>query len=110
MSSDEELEELRRKRILELQRQLSSEQQQVDQQRTINAQKENVLRQILTPDARQRMNRIKLVKPEFIERLELQLILIAQSGRVQLPINDKQLKQMLQQLQPSRGKITFRRI
>jgi programmed cell death protein 5 len=110
LSSDEELEELRKKKILELQRQLSSEQQHVEQQRTINAQKENVLRQILTPEARQRMNRIKLVKPEFVERLELQLIQIAQSGRIQLPINDKQLRQMLQQLQPSRTKMTFRRV
>jgi programmed cell death protein 5 len=110
LSSDEELEGLRKKRIAELQRQLSSENQQVEQQRTINAQKDNILRQILTPEARQRMNRIKLVKPEFVERLELQLIQIAQSGRIRLPINDQQLKQMLHQLQPSRGKITFRRV
>jgi programmed cell death protein 5 len=110
LSSDEELEELRKKRVVELQRQLSSENQQVEQQRTINAQKDNILRQILTPEARQRMNRIKLVKPEFVARLELQLIQIAQSGRIRLPINDQQLKQMLHQLQPSRGKITFRRV
>ena len=112
MGSDKDLdlEELRKKRILELRQQLTNEQQQADRQRTFNAQKEAILRQILTTEARQRMNRIKLVKPEFIDQLELQLIQVAQSGRIQLPIDDTQLKQMLQRLQPSRGKITFRRI
>ncbi|MCK5403129.1 hypothetical protein KAI60_03355, partial [Candidatus Bathyarchaeota archaeon] len=68
------------------------------------------LREILTSEARQRLNRIKLVKPDFIAKLELQLIQIAQSGRVRLPINDEQLKQILIQLQGVKRETKFRRM
>jgi len=110
MSSDEELEDIRRRRLLELRRQLAEEQQRSEQQREFKVQKEAALRQILTYEARQRLNRIRLVKPEFVEQIELQLIQVAQSGKVRLPIDDRQLKQILAQLQSSRKEITFRRV
>lgn len=96
--------------MLELRKQLAEEQQMGEQQKEFDVQKETALRQILTYEARQRLSRIKLVKPEFVEQIELQLIQIAQSGKVRLPIDDKQLKQILIQLQSSRKEITFRRV
>ena len=105
-----DLDEIRRRRELELRRQLASEQQQSEQQKLLEKQKEAVLRQILTYEARQRLSRIRMVKPQFVEQIELQLIQIAQSGRVNLPINDDQLKEILIRLQSSPKKITFRRV
>lgn len=110
MSSDEDLEEIRRRKMLELRRQLSEEQQRSEQQKDLQVQKEAALRQILTYEARQRLNRLKLVKPEFVEQIELQLIQIAQGGKVRLPIDDDQLKRILIQLQSSKKEITFRRV
>lgn len=110
MSSDDELEEIRRRRLLELRRQLTEEQQKGEQQKEFEVQKEAALRQVLTYEARQRISRIKLVKPEFAEQVELQLIQVAQSGKVKLPINDAQLKQILVQLQSGKKEITFRRV
>ena len=44
------------------------------------------------------------------EQIELQLIQVAQSGRVKLPINDAQLKTILRNLQAPKREIKFRRI
>jgi programmed cell death protein 5 len=110
LSGDEELEELRRRRALELQQQVSQEQQQTEAQKQLELQKQALMRQILTQEARQRLANLKMVKPEFASQLELQLIQIAQQGRVQLPIDDKQLKEMLRRLQSGRKEIKIRRV
>ena len=110
MSSNRELEAIRQKRLIELRQQLSEEQQKTEQRQASQVQKQSLLREILTSEARQRLNRIKLVKPDFIAQLELQLIQIAQTGRVRLPINDEQLKQMLIQLQSGKRETKFRRM
>jgi len=108
LSHDRELAELRKKRLLELQRQLAQEQQKAEAQRQVEEQKQSLLRVILTTEARQRLNRIKMVRPNFAEQLELQLIQIAQTGRVSLPITDSQLKTILSRLQPRKREIKFR--
>ncbi len=110
MSSNRELEAIRQKRLIELRQQLAEEQQKTEQNQASQVQKQSLLREILTSEARQRLNRIKLVKPDFIAKLELQLIQIAQSGRVRLPINDEQLKQILIQLQGVKRETKFRRM
>lgn len=110
MSSNSDLDEIRRRRLLELRRQISEDQAKTQEYEKIESQRQGVLRQILTMEARQRLHRIKLVKPEFAAQLELQLIQIAQSGRVKLPVNDEQLRGLLSQLIPSKREMRFRRI
>jgi len=110
LSSDNELDSIRRRRLIELRQQLLEEQSKNEQIQALEMQKQSLLRQILTSEARQRLNRIKLVKPDFASQIELQLIQIAQSGRVRLPINDEQLKQILIKLRPVRREIRFRRM
>lgn len=108
--SDEELEELRKRKLTELQQRLAQEQQKVQMQQQIEMQKQALLRQILTAKARQRLTNLKMVKPDFAEQLELQLIQLAQQGRVNIPITDEQLKDILIRLQPSRRDIKIRRV
>ena len=110
MSSDTELEDLRKRRMQELRRQVEMEQAQAEQQDAVENQKQAALRQVLTPEARQRLTRIKLVKPEFASQLELQLIQTAQTGKVKLPITDEQLRLLLSKLQPEKREIKVRRI
>ena len=110
VSSDSELEEIQRRKLQELRRQLAEEQYVTERQKTLENQKQSLLRQVLTTEARQRLNRIKLVKPTFVQQVELQLIQIAQSGRIKLPINDAQLKSILRNLQSTKRQIKFRRI
>lgn len=107
--SDEELDALRQRRYSELQRAAVDEQRQAESRRQYEAQKQAALKQILTPEARQRLTNIRMVKPEFADQVELQLIQLAQSGRVKLPISDDQLKEALAKLQSSRKEIRIRR-
>ena len=99
MSSDEELQRLRERRMLEIQAQQQQAEEIQRQQQEAVAQKEALMRKILTPEARQRLANIKIVRPEYAAQLELQLLQVAQSGRVKLPINDEMLKRMLAQIQ-----------
>ncbi len=107
--TDEELEELRRRRMAQYQRAALDEQRRSTQQQQVEKQKQAVLRQILTPEARQRLTNIRMVKPEFAEELEMQLIQLAQSGRLQNQVTDEQLKKTLTQLQSQRRDIKIRR-
>jgi programmed cell death protein 5 len=108
--SDEELEELRRRKLLTMQQRMNDEQKQTQAERQVEAQKQALLRQILSPEARQRLTNLKMVKPEFTEQLELQLIQLAQASKLPIPLSDAQLKQILIQLQSRKRETKIRRI
>jgi programmed cell death protein 5 len=108
--SDEELEEIRRKRLLALQHRMTNEQKEAQAEQQLEMQKQALLRQILSPEARQRLTNLKLIKPEFTEQLELQLIQLAQTGKLSIPLSDAQLKQILIQLQSRKREPRIRRI
>ena len=108
-----DLDELRRKRMEELQKQaVASENQQLQQQQMqqeMETQKKQIMMQILTPEARSRLANIRLTKPEFVDQIELQLIQLAQSGRVQNKITDEQLKDLLKRLSGQKREINITR-
>jgi programmed cell death protein 5 len=108
--SDEELEAIRRKKLSAYQQRASGEQKQAQAEQDMEAQKQNLLKQILSPEARQRLTNLKMVKPEFTEQLELQLIQLAQMGKVPIPLSDAQLKQILIQLQSRKRETKITRI
>jgi programmed cell death protein 5 len=107
--SDEELEEIRRRKLLAMQ-QAEDRQKQGQAERQLEAQKQALLRQILSPEARQRLTNLNMVKPEFTEQLELQLIQLAQTGKLPIPMSDAQLKQILIQLQSRKRETKIRRV
>jgi programmed cell death protein 5 len=108
--SDEELDAIRKRKLLALKQRMTDEQRQTQEEQQLEAQKQALLRQILTPEARQRLANLKMVKPEFTEQLELQLIQLAQTGKLPIPISDAQLKQILVQLQSRKRETKIRRI
>ena len=107
--SDEELDAIRRKKLLAMQQKTGKDQEQT-QAEQIETQKQAILKQILSPEARQRLTNLKMIKPEFTEHIELQLIQLAQMGKIQIPLTDQQLKQILIQLQSRKREITIRRV
>jgi programmed cell death protein 5 len=108
--SKEELEALRKRRMLELQQRIAEEQKQAQARQHLESQKQSLLRRVLTPEARSRLTNLKMVKPEFIEQLELELIQLAQQGRIAIPITDEQLKELLVKLQSARRDYKIRRV
>lgn len=64
----------------------------------------------MSPEARQRMTNLRMIKPDFTEQLELQLIQLAQAGKLPIPLSDEQLKQVLVQLQGRKHEMKIRRI
>ena len=109
---DEDLEKLRKKRLQELQQQMSSQdvlEEQELQKQEFDEQKKQILRAILTTQARERLGRIKVARPEMVEEIEKQLILLAQSGRLKNKINDEQLRMLLSKLIPKKRDIKIKR-
>jgi programmed cell death protein 5 len=113
-----ELDEIRRRRMEQLQQQAATQQQganlqQMQQEEQMRQeyeeQKKNALRQILSPEARQRLANLRLTKAELVNAIEMQLIQMAQSGRIQVPVSDDTLKQILRETTGSKREIHITR-
>ena len=109
---DEELENLKKKRLQELQQQAAFQQEldaQEDQNQEFEKQKKMILVKILTPEARERLGRIKIARPKVVENIEAQLIMAAQSGQLKNKINDEQLRILLSKAIPKKRDIKIKR-
>jgi len=106
---DPELEALRQKRMAELQQQQQNQVAQQEQAKQFEAQKQSILRQIMTPEARDRMSNIRLTNPELANSVEMQLIRLSQSGRLQGVITDAMLRDILQKMIPAEREIHIER-
>jgi programmed cell death protein 5 len=107
---DDELQALRRKRIEEMQRRQQDAAAEQKQREAMDAQVQSLMRQILTPEARERMARLKIAYPEVVASVEQQLIGLAQSGRLNQMIDDRTLQQILQKVLPEKRDIKIKRI
>ena len=76
----------------------------------INAQKDMLLKQILSPDARLRLNNVKMVKPDLANMVENYLLGLASQGRSPSQITDGQLKQILLSAQQPKKDFKINRI
>ena len=74
------------------------------------AQTEQILKQILTPEARMRLNNIKMVKQELSDLVEQYLIGMANQGKIHGQINDAQFKQILLSIQQPKRDFKINRV
>ena len=81
--------------------------QQAAQQQVVEAQKKEfeekkfqLMRRILSQEGRQRLENIRMVKPQFAEQIELQLIQLYQTGQLKgaIPLPDNAFKKLLEQI------------
>ena len=76
----------------------------------ISAQKDMLLKQILSGEARLRLNNVKMVKPELANLVENYLLGLAAQGKAQGQITDEQLKQILMSAQQPKKDFKINRI
>ena len=84
-----------------------NDQPNVDQ---INAQKDMLLKQLLSSEARLRLNNVKMVKPDLANMVENYLLGLASQGRSPSQITDDQLKQILLSAQQPKKDFKINRI
>ena len=115
-----DLDEIRQKRMAELQAQQAAMQNQAQQQAMaqaqqqeaqaqFEAQKKQILAQIMTSEARNRLANLKLTKPELVNNIELQLIQSAQAGSLRGKVTDEQLLVLLRQIAGQKREIKITR-
>ncbi|QEE17459.1 DNA-binding protein [Promethearchaeum syntrophicum] len=99
--SDEDLRRLREEKLAEIQKQQAMNEYQQKQQSELESQKKNIMRLILSPEARSRLTNIQMARPQFAQNIELQLIQAFQTGalRGKTPLTDETFKTLLIQLQ-----------
>jgi programmed cell death protein 5 len=100
MTDEDELEEIRKKKMEEMRRQSEQpNQEEIERQKKEAEQKkEALLKQNLTDEARRRLNTVQMAKPEFGEQVEQQIVALIQSGRIQEELDEDMMKQILQKL------------
>ena len=79
-------------------------------QNELAAQKEQILKQILSSEARMRLNNIKMVKPELSDLVEQYLIGMATQGKIPGQLSDDQLKQILLSIQQPKRDFKINRV
>jgi programmed cell death protein 5 len=88
----DDLEEIRRRKLQEYQKRQASAPEEA---------MERLLQQILEPEARERLTRIRMSRPDFADLVVRQLVALARAGRLPRRLTDAELRQVLAQLQPS---------
>ena len=76
----------------------------------ISAQKDMLLKQILSGEARLRLNNVKMVKPELANMAENYLLGLSAQRKAQGQITDEQLKQILMSAQQPKKDFKINRI
>lgn len=106
---DDELEAIKRRKMEMMQQQGHEAAQQEQAAAEMEAKKQAVLRVILTPEARERLNTLRMTKSELVQSVEAQLVALAQSGRLHDKIDDARLKALLTQIQPKKRTMSITR-
>ena len=76
----------------------------------LKAQKEMMLKQVLSSEARLRLNNVRMVKPDLAELVENYILNLSVQGKISGQISDEQLKQILASAQQPKHDFKFNRV
>ncbi len=95
---DQDLEEIKRRKLEEYRRRLLAQQQAQQQQIVAQMQLRAILRRILTKEAFERLGRVKMANPELYAKAVQLLLYLYQAGQIREKVTDDQLKKFLERL------------
>ena len=76
----------------------------------LKAQKEMMLKQVLSSEARLRLNNVRMVKPDLAELVENYILNLGVQGKISGQISDEQLKQILSSAQQPKRDFKINRV
>jgi len=76
----------------------------------LKAQKEMMLKQVLSGDARLRLNNVRMVKPDLADLVENYILNLSVQGKISGQISDEQLKQILSSAQQPKRDFKINRV
>ena len=76
----------------------------------LKAQKEMMLKQVLSSEARLRLNNERMVKPDLADLVENYILNLSVQGKISGQISDDQLKQILSSAQQPKHDFKFNRV
>jgi len=76
----------------------------------LKAQKEMMLKQVLSSEARLRLNNVRMVKPDLADLVENYILNLSVQGKISGQISDEQLKQILSSTQQPKRDFKFNRV
>ncbi|MBO3754335.1 MAG: DNA-binding protein [Candidatus Brockarchaeota archaeon] len=94
MSEDEEIARILEQRRRQMEKDLEESKRKQEEQTVIKT----LSRIVFTPEARSRLNNLRLVKPQLAEQVEKYLIALAQQGKLKIPVEDEYLKEILERI------------
>ncbi len=107
----DEAEAIKKKKLEELQQQALADEKARQQKVEFELQKQQILRALLSSEARERLTRVKMARKEEAEQIELLLIQLYQQGKITKQVDDAMLKQILEKaLMSNKREFKIRRI
>ena len=76
----------------------------------LKVQKEMMLKQVLSSEARLRLNNVRMVKPELAELVENYILNLSVQGKISGQISEEQLKQILSSAQQPKRDFKISRV
>ncbi len=106
----DELEEIKKRKLMELQKQQGGQIQEQQQLQAQVEQLEATVKQFLSKEALQRYGNLKAAHTDKAVQLLVVLGQAIQQGQIKEKISDEKLKELLKQLQPEKKEFKIKRV
>jgi len=105
---NDDIDEIREKKMQQLQEQYEEQQRQEQQSAEAGRQLNTIVRRLLSEEARTRLNNVKLVNNELYLAAAQAILYLYKAGQLKERLQDEQLKDLLEKLR-SKKEVKIRR-